>query len=115
MKKELEDEGMNRTKARELRKNSTEAERTLWKHLRLGQLGGHKFRRQQTLGSYIVDFVCLEKRLVIEVDRGQHSERVACDTERSAWLESQGFRVLRLWDNEVLKEVEIVKEVIAEA
>jgi very-short-patch-repair endonuclease len=104
--------GMDRIKARELRKNLTEAELTLWKHLRLRQFGGYKFRRQQPIGKYIVDFVCLEKRLIIEVDGGQHSEQVSYDLERSAWLEEQGFRVLRFWDNQVLKETEAVKEVI---
>jgi len=64
---------MNKIKSRELRKNMTEAERALWKHLRLRQLKGCKFRRQQPLGKYIVDFVCLEKRLVVEVDGGQHA------------------------------------------
>ncbi len=106
---------MNTTKARELMKNPTEAERMLWNHLRLRQFGGHKFRRQQPLGPYIVDFVCLEKKLIVEVDGGQHSEQVAYDKERSAWLEAQGFRVLRFWNHEVLKEIEVVKEVIAEA
>jgi very-short-patch-repair endonuclease len=104
--------GMDRIKARELKKNLTEAELTLWKHLRLRQFGGYKFRRQQPIGKYIVDFVCLEKRLIIEVDGGQHSEQVSYDLERSAWLEEQGFRVLRFWDNQVLKETEAVKEVI---
>jgi very-short-patch-repair endonuclease len=103
---------MDRIKARELRKNLTEAELTLWRHLRLRQFGGYKFRRQQPIGKYIVDFVCLEKRLIIEVDGGQHSEQVSYDLERSAWLEEQGFRVLRFWDNQVLKETEAVKEVI---
>ena len=107
--------GMNTIKARELRKNPTESEQTLWKHLRLRQLGGYKFRRQQPLGPYFVDFVCLEKRLIVEVDGGQHSEQVAYDSERTARLEAQGFRILRFWNNEVLKEIEIVKEVIAEA
>ena len=100
---------------RELRKNPTESEQILWEHLRLRQLGGYKFRRQQPLGPYFVDFVCLEKRLIVEVDGGQHSEQVAYDSERSAWLEAQGFRILRFWNNEVLKEIEVVKEVIAEA
>jgi very-short-patch-repair endonuclease len=107
--------GMNTTKARGLRKKPTEAERILWRHLRLRQIGGCKFRRQQSLGLHIVDFVCLEKRLIIEVDGGQHSEQVAYDTERSTWLEAQGFRVLRFWNHEVLKEIDVVKEVIAEA
>jgi very-short-patch-repair endonuclease len=105
----------NTVKARKLRKNPTEAELKLWKHLRLRQLGGYKFRRQHSLGPYIVDFACLEKKLIVEVDGGQHTEKVDYETERIAWLESQGFRVLRFWNNEVLKEIEVVKEVIAEA
>jgi very-short-patch-repair endonuclease len=104
--------GMKKTRARELRKNSTEAERLLWRHLRLRQVGGYKFRRQQSLGPYIVDFVCLEKRMVIEVDGGQHSEQVKYDTQRSAWLEAQGFSILRFWNDEVLRAIEAVKEVI---
>ena len=104
----------NTVKARKLRKNPTEAELKLWKHLRLRQLGGYKFRRQHSLGPYIVDFACLEKKLIVEVDGGQHTEKVDYETERIAWLESQGFRVLRFWNNEVLKEIEVVKEAIAE-
>ena len=104
----------NRIKARELKKNPTEAEKKLWNHLRLRQLGGYKFRRQHPLGPYIVDFICLEKRLIIEVDGGQHCERVDYDKERTAWLKAQGFRVLRFWNNEVLNEIDVVKEVIAE-
>jgi len=106
---------MNRDRARELRKNPTEAERKLWKHIRFRQLGGHKFRRQHPVGPYIVDFVCLEKRLIVEVDGGQHCERVVYDAERRRWLEDQGFRVLRFWNNQVLTSVNVVKEVIAEA
>ncbi|MGH7775068.1 MAG: endonuclease domain-containing protein [Candidatus Binatia bacterium] len=104
---------MNR--ARQLRNNPTDAERFLWEHLRLRQIGGYKFRRQQPLGSYIVDFVCLEKRLVIEIDGGQHIEQVAYDTQRSAWIEAQGFSVLRFWDHEVLREIGAVMEVIWKA
>lgn len=106
---------MKTTKARELRKNSTEAERRLWQHLRLRQFEGHKFRRQQPLGPYIVDFVCLEKKIVLEVDGGQHSTQVQYDQKRSAWLEVQGFRVLRFWNTEVLKEIDMVKAMIWEA
>ncbi|MGH7889684.1 MAG: endonuclease domain-containing protein [Thermodesulfobacteriota bacterium] len=106
---------MSTTKARELRKNPTDAERKLWRYLR--QVCGYKFRRQQPLGPYIVDFICLEKKVIVEVDGGQHNEQVAYayDGERSAWLEAQGFRVLRFWNHEVLKEIEVIKEVIAEA
>ncbi|MGH7889626.1 MAG: DUF559 domain-containing protein [Thermodesulfobacteriota bacterium] len=94
---------MSITKARELRKNLTDAEGKLRRHLRSRHLGGYKFRRQQILGSYIVDFVCLEKRLIIEVDDGGgHSVQVDNDAERSSWLETQGYRVLRFWNNEVL-------------
>jgi very-short-patch-repair endonuclease len=107
--------GMQKTRARELRKNMTEAERTLWRHLRLRQFSGYKFRRQQPIGKYIVDFVCLEKKLIIEVDGGQHSEQIDYDYKRDGWLRKEGFRVLRFWDNQVLKETEVVKEVIWDA
>ena len=106
---------MNKTKPGELRENPTEAERTLWRHVRLRQLGGHKFRRQHPIGQYIVDLVCLEKRLIIELDGGQYSEQVAYDSERCKWLEKQGFCVLRFWNNQVLQETEGVKKVIVEA
>ncbi|MBI4519049.1 MAG: endonuclease domain-containing protein [Deltaproteobacteria bacterium] len=89
--------------ARLLRKNPTEAERTLWRYLRLRQLHGHKFRRQQPLGPYVADFACLERRLIVEVDGAQHAEQAGRDAQRTAWLESQGFRVLRFWNNEVLR------------
>ena len=88
----------------------TDAERLLWKRLRMRQLADHKFRRQQPIGNYIVDFVCLEKQLAIEVDGGQHSEQADHDARRSAWLEAQGFRILRFWDHEVLKHIEAVKQ-----
>jgi very-short-patch-repair endonuclease len=106
---------MDRSKAQELRKNPTEAERKLWQHLRLRQLGGYKFRRQHSLGKYIVDFVCLEKRIVIEVDGGQHNAQVIYDQQRTAWIEQHGFRVLRFWDNEVMQNIEAVKEAIWQA
>ena len=105
---------MQKIRAKQLRKNSTAAERSLWRVLRSRQLAGHKFRREQPLGGFIVDFVCFEKRLVVEVDGGQHQEQkqAADDVERSAWLERQGFRVLRFWDDEVLKQIEDVKDAI---
>ena len=90
----------------------TDAERALWRHLRLRQLGGCKFRRQQLIGQYIVDFVCFEKGLIIEVDGGQHTEQISYDLKRSQWLEKQGYRLLRFWDNEVLKNTEAVVEAI---
>jgi len=105
-------DGGNISRARELRKRSTNAEKKLWSYLRLRQIAGHKFRRQQPIGKYIADFACLEKKLVVEVDGGQHSEPIAYDEDRTMWLESQGYRVLRFWNNEVLKEIEIVLDVI---
>ena len=103
---------MNTERARELRKNPTDAERALWKHLRLRQFTGLKFRRQRPVGQFIVDFVCLERHLVIELDGGQHSGQVDHDSIRTSWLESQGFRVLRFWNNQVFDDIEPVKEVI---
>jgi len=106
---------MSTVRARELRNNPTEAERALWKHLRLRQLDGQKFRRQLPLGHCIVDFVCIEKRLIIEVDGGQHSEMAVTDATRTVWLEAQGFRVLRFWNHHVLADIEAVMEAIREA
>jgi very-short-patch-repair endonuclease len=101
-----------RTRARQLRNNPADAERFLWSHLRLRQLGGHKFRRQQPLGDYIVDFACLEKRVVIEVDGGQHAEQTDYDSKRDSWLRAEGFTVLRFWNNEVLRQIDDVKQAI---
>jgi very-short-patch-repair endonuclease len=81
----------------------------------LRQIDGHKFRRQRPVGTYIVDFVCLEKRVIIEVDGGQHSEQKAYDDKRSAWLRSEGFEVLRFWDHEVLTQIGNVKQAIWKA
>ena len=106
---------MDKIKARELRKNLTEAERTLWKYLRLRQFDGNKFRRQQPIGKYIVDFVCFEKKLIVEVDGGQYNEQVIYDSERNEWLKKQGFRILRFWNNQVLKEIDGVEGSIMEA
>src|SRR5262245_13645291 len=102
------------TRAKELRSNLTDAERALWRHLRLRQIGGHKFRRQRAIGPYIVDFVCLEKNVVVEVDGGQHRQHRSYDARRDGWLRGKGFTVLRFWDDEVLKQVENVKQAIWE-
>jgi len=98
--------------ARELRKNATDAERLLWKHLKSRQLNGLKFRRQEQIGSYIVDFVCYEQKVVIEADGGQHAEDTASDEKRTLWLIGQGFRVERFWNNEILTNLEGVLEQI---
>ena len=101
--------------ARRMRKNLTDAEKKLWRYLRLKNIEGSKFRRQHPIGKYIVDFVCLEMRLIVEVDGGQHGEQIAYDNERTQWLESEGYRVLRFWNNEVLEDVEVVAEEIVQA
>ncbi len=92
---------MASTKARRLRTCPTEAEKRLWSVLRRQQIEGYRFRRQAPIGRYIIDFVCLRRRLVIEIDGGQHADRAQADAARTAWLESQGFRVLRFWNNDV--------------
>jgi very-short-patch-repair endonuclease len=96
--------------ARSLRREMTDTERLLWKHLRGGQLGGMKFRRQHPIPPYIADFCCIEDKLIIELDGSQHSEQA--DAVRTAFLESQGWQVMRFWDNDVLTQVEAVVEAI---
>ena len=98
--------------ARRLRKNPTEAEKRLWYHLRRKQLDGFRFRRQRPIGRYIVDFTCLEASLIIEVDGGQHAFRSEQDYERTRFLEAQGFRVMRFWNNDVLENTDGVLETI---
>jgi very-short-patch-repair endonuclease len=100
--------------SRVLRNRATETENRLWYHLKGKQLEGVKFRRQEPIGNYIVDFVAYEKRLVIEIDGGQHAEEdeKEQDRRRDEWLCSQGFRVLRFWNNEVWQNLEGVLEII---
>ncbi|GLZ88385.1 hypothetical protein Pres01_44360 [Metapseudomonas resinovorans] len=97
--------------ARSLRAGQTDAEQWLWRHLRAKRLLGLKFRRQKPLGPYIVDFICQERMLVIEVDGGQHLESES-DESRDTWLVRRGFRVLRFWNHQVLLETEAVLEAI---
>jgi len=87
-------------KARQLRKELTPAERKLWAALR-GDQSGVSFRRQHAIGPYIADFCCIKKKLIIEVDGGQHLEQAGYDNARTAFLEAQGYRVLRFWNNQV--------------
>jgi very-short-patch-repair endonuclease len=105
---------MLKDNARDLRKRMTESERALWSLLRRKQLEGYRFRKQVPIGKYIVDFACLDARLVVEVDGGQHGES-ASDAERDAWLRSQRFRVLRFWNNDVLKNPEGVMQMVLRA
>lgn len=97
-------------RARALRKNSTDVERMLWQHLRAKRFSNWKFKRQQPIGFYIVDFVCFEARLIIELDGAQHADQLEYDAKRTAWLESQGFVVLRFWNNEVIENQEGVMQ-----
>jgi very-short-patch-repair endonuclease len=101
--------------ARKLRKRPTDAESLLWKHLRMEQLDGLRFRRQEPIENYIVDFVCFEKRIVIEVDGGGHDIDKEKDRKRDACLKTEGFKVLRFWNNDVLLNIEGVVEVIRES
>lgn len=95
--------------ARELRRHMTDAERHLWRHLRRRNLAGAKFRRQHPIGPYVVDFVCLEHRLVVELDGGQHLGS-ATDAHRDAWLRAHGFQILRFWNDQALVQTEAVLE-----
>ncbi|WP_435103172.1 endonuclease domain-containing protein [Arhodomonas sp. AD133] len=93
--------------AKSLRRNMTDAERLLWRHLRAHRLNGQKFRRQQPIGPYIVDFVHFRARLIVECDGGQHNESAA-DHRRDTWLQAQGFTVLRYWNHQILNETDNV-------
>jgi len=100
--------------ARRMRHFSTDAERRLWRVLRNRNLGGFKFRRQVPMGNYIIDFYCLEAKVVVEADGGQHSEpsHVTYDNKRTAFLKSQGVHVMRFWDHDVLRDTEVVREMV---
>lgn len=103
-----------RVRARQLRTQSTDAEKLLWSRLRNRQLAGWKFRRQYPVAVYFADFACVEARLIVELDGGQHgrSEEQASDARRSAALAAEGFMVLRFWNHEVLKQTEAVLQAI---
>lgn len=103
-----------RGQARTLRKYSTDAERRLWSALRHRRLAGYKFRRQHSIGRFIVDFACTRHRLIVEADGGQHNENGA-DAQRTAWFERQGWRVLRFWNNDILSNTPGVIETIVRA
>ena len=104
-------------KAKQLRHNETEAEQIIWSWLRTKKLNGIKFRRQQPIENYIVDFVSFERKLVIEIDGGQHNieENKVNDGTRTNWLESRGYRVLRFWNNDVTSNLDGVIARIQEA
>jgi very-short-patch-repair endonuclease len=98
--------------AKRLRKGQTDAESLLWSFLRNRQLDGFKFRRQHPIPPYIVDFACVDIKLVVEIDGGQHADQRSADAKRTAFLESLGFRVVRFWNNEVLSNTDSVLEQI---
>ncbi|HDQ99768.1 MAG TPA: endonuclease domain-containing protein [candidate division WOR-3 bacterium] len=102
-------------RARLLRRRSTDAERLLWSKLRDRRLAGAHFRRQHPVGPFVVDFCCLDARLIIEVDGGEHSVRVRQDQNRDQFLAGRGFRVLRFWNHEVLRQTEAILQAIAAA
>ena len=101
--------------ARRLRRSQTDAERKLWSRLRERRLCGTRFRRQHPIGPFIADFCCTEAKLVIELDGGQHALITRSDSERTAFLARQGYRVIRFWDSEPLSNTEGVLLRISEA
>lgn len=98
--------------AKTLRSNQADAEQRLWYHLRAHRFMNLKFKRQKPIGSFIVDFVCVERMLIVEMDGGQHAEQVEYDQRRDAWLRCEGYTVLRFWNNEVMQQMEGVLEQI---
>ena len=98
--------------ARGLRKAQTDAEASLWWRLRDRRMAGVKFRRQHAIGPYVVDFACPERMLVVELDGGQHVEQARYDADRTAWLRSRGYDVLRYWNDDVLADLDSVLESI---
>ena len=104
-------------KSRQLRKNMTPQERKLWYIIKNRQFNGYRFRRQFPLGQYIVDFICREKKIIIEIDGGQHNEikNIQYDNERTEYLISEGYKVLRFWNNDIDKNIGGVYEKLKEA
>ena len=101
--------------ARQLRREMTDAEQFLWRHLRMRQLHGLKFRRQHPCGHFILDFACVELKLAIELDGSQHAEHHEYDAKRSDFLISQGWLVLRFWNNAVFENIQGVLEKVSDA
>ena len=97
---------------KELRQNSSDAEKYLWYFLRAKRLAGYKFRRQHLIYPFVVDFICLERKLIIELDGGQHAERHQYDSSRTLFLKTRGYQVIRFWNDDVFKETEAVLDKI---
>ena len=104
-----------RVRARSLRTIPTDAEALLWRNLRDRRMANHKFRRQRPIGPYFADFACLEAKLVVELDGGQHLVAATYDENRTSFMEAQGYRVLRFWNHEVLTQTDAVRERILQA
>jgi very-short-patch-repair endonuclease len=104
---------MSTDRAKHLRRNQTDAEGKLWNALRNRGLPPYKFKRQVPLGRYIADFMCFERKLIVEVDGSQHGMQVEYDEARTRWLETQGYRVLRVGNRDVLMNLDGVLETIA--
>jgi very-short-patch-repair endonuclease len=101
--------------AKELRANMTDAEQRLWYYLRACRFHGRKFRRQVPLGHYVVDFLCEEARIIVEIDGGQHAEGIERDARRTEWLEARGYAVIRFWNHDVLANTEGVLATLSPA
>jgi very-short-patch-repair endonuclease len=104
-----------RVRARSLRETATNAETLLWFHLRDRHMADRKFRRQRPIGPYFADFVCLEAKLIVELDGGQHVDAAAYDENHTRFMQAEGYRVLRFWNNEVLTQTDAVRERILQA
>jgi very-short-patch-repair endonuclease len=115
VKRQISD--FKRTTANKLRANSTAAEDILWRRLRRMNVEGSHFRRQVVIGPYIADFACLAKRLIIEVDGSQHGDEdgLKRDEVRTQWLQSEGYRVIRFWNNDVMSKTDAVMDAIYNA
>ncbi len=108
----MKETDMLTARARALRGSASDAEQVLWRHLRGRRMMGRKFKRQMILEPYIVDFACMEDKLIIEADGGQHADQEAYDQKRTADLEARGYRVLRFWNHEILTQLDAVLEQI---
>ncbi len=102
-------------RARKLRRDATEAEALLWQNLRSRRLGDFKFRRQAWIGPFIADFICMDAMLIVEVDGSQHGDAIAYDDARTAFLASKGYRVIRVWNNDVMQRMDGVLAAILSA
>ncbi|GJL49690.1 MAG: hypothetical protein NPIRA01_09170 [Nitrospirales bacterium] len=105
----------SRVNAKRLRRDQTDAEQKIWLRLRARQLSGENFRRQHPVGRYIVDFCCVEKKVIVELDGGQHAEQEQDDQQRTEYLKTQGYRVLRFWNHDALEKTDDVLEELVRA